>query len=83
MAWQDFLITFIIICFSYALVPQIYRGFKEKKGLIDFQTSLITSLGMYGLSLIYLTMELYFSSIIAYITGILWTILFTQKIIYK
>ena len=83
MSWQDITITGIIISFSYALIPQIYNGFKEKKGLINFQTSLITSIGMYLLSIIYFTMDLYFSTIISLITGIFWTILFIQKIIYK
>lgn len=81
--WQDTLITIIIIFFSYALVPQIYKGFKEKKGFIDFQTSIITATGMYALAAIYITIDLIFSSIIALITGTLWTTLFIQRIIYK
>ncbi len=83
MTWQDIAITGIIIAFSYALIPQIYTGFKKKKGLINPQTSLITGIGMYLLSIIYFTMDLYFSTIMSLITGIFWTILFIQKIIYK
>ena len=83
MVWQDFVITACIIAFSYALIPQIIQGFKERKGLINLQTSLITSIGMITLSVVYLTLNLYFSAILALITGILWELLFLQKLIYK
>jgi hypothetical protein len=83
MSWQDIAISIIVCSFSYALIPQIITGFKKKKGFINLQTSIITSFGMFGLSIIYFTMKLYFSSIIALITGFLWTTLFIQKIFYK
>ena len=83
MTWQDILITIVIIAFSYALLPQIYQGFKQKKGLINLQTSGITGLGMFILTFVYLTLELYFSSMMIFISGILWTILFAQKLIYE
>ena len=83
MAWQDIVITIVIIFFSYALVPQIIKGFKEKRKLIVFQTTLITSVGLFIISITYLTMNLFFSTIMAFITGTLWTILFIQGIIYK
>jgi len=72
-----------MITFSYALIPQIYQGFKTKKGLINLQTSGITAFGMYILSFTYITLELYFSTIIGFITAIFWSILFIQKLIYK
>jgi len=83
MVWQDIIITFTVFVLSYALIPQIYQGFKEKKGLINLQTSIITTLGVYTLSIIYLTLNLYFSSTMMFISGILWTTLLVQKIIYK
>ena len=83
MVWQDIVITITIMAFSYALIPQIYQGFKQKKGLINLQTSSITAIGMYILTAIYLTLNLYFSAIIGEITAILWTILFFQKVKYK
>jgi|TARA_Y100000310_G_scaffold343968_1_gene454257 hypothetical protein len=83
MVWQDIVITIVIISFSYALLPQIYQGFKQKKGFINLQTSGITGSGMYILSVMYFTLELYFSSLMVFIGAILWTILFIQKIIYK
>jgi|TARA_B100001971_G_scaffold196795_1_gene204926 hypothetical protein len=83
MIWQDIIITITIIAFSYALLPQIYQGFKQKKGFINLQTSVITALGMYVLTFVYFTLKLYFSTIMAFITGTLWAILFAQKLSYK
>ena len=82
MVWQDIVIFTIMILFSYALVPQVYLGFKKKKGFVNLQTSLITFIGMYILSFIYFTLNLYFSAIIGIVTGTLWFILFLQRIIY-
>ena len=83
MTWQDIVITIVIIAFAYALIPQIYQGFKQKKGFINLQTSGITSIGMYVITFVYFTLSLYFSTIIGFITGTLWAILFFQKLIYK
>ena len=81
--WQDYIITLSVLAFSYALIPQIYKGFKKKKGYITVQTSLITAIGMYLLTYTYFTLELYFSTIMVFITGTLWFILFIQRIVYK
>ena len=83
MVWQDIIITITVIALSYALLPQIHQGFKQKKGLINLQTSIITALGTYVLTFVYTTLKLYFSAFVIFITAILWTILFAQKIIYK
>jgi len=83
MVWQDYAITVIIILLSYALIPQIIKGFKEKKELVNLQTSLITSIGLYGLAIANLTLKLYLSATIVEITAILWTTLLIQRILYK
>jgi len=72
-----------MIAFSYALVPQIIKGFKKKKSLIALQTSLITSIGMFVLMITYYTLNLTFSTIMAFITGSLWAILLIQNRIYN
>jgi len=81
--WQDYLITLSVVAFSYALLPQIYQGYKQKKGFINSQTSLITLIGMYALTYTYFSMGFLFSSIITFISGTLWLTLFIQKLIYK
>jgi len=81
--WQDIVLTIVNITLAYALIPQVYKGFKDKKGHITFQTGLITTIGMYAIALTYFTLALFFSTIIATIVGTLWLILSIQTIIYK
>ena len=83
MIWQDIVITLCLIAFSYALLPQVYQGFKQKRGFINLQTSGITFAGMYTIAIVYFTLGLTFSTVIALITGTIWLILFVQRIIYK
>jgi len=81
--WQDYFITFAIIAFGYALLPQVIQGFKKKKGYVNLQTSGITCIGMYLLTYVYFTLDLIFSCTMAFFTGSLWLVLFIQRIIYK
>jgi len=83
MSWQNIVITVCMIAFSYALIPQIIKGFKAKKSLISTQTAFITSAGMFILMFTYLTLNLFFSTIMAFITASLWAILLFQNIIYR
>ena len=83
MIWQDIIFALANIGFSYALIPQIYKGFKTKKGFIEIQTSIITSLGLYAMAIAFFNLNLYFSTTMAIISGTLWTILLIQSIIYK
>jgi uncharacterized protein with PQ loop repeat len=81
--WQDIVLMIVSILLSYALIPQVIKGFKSKRRLISIETSIITFLGLYVASYIYLTLNLYFTTIVTFITGTLWLILFIQSIIYK
>ena len=83
MIWQDITITAVNIIFAYALIPQVYQGFKEKKGFINLQTGLLTALGMYTLAFVFFTLNLIFSTIMVIFVGTLWLSLLIQKIIYK
>ncbi len=82
MPWQDIVITITTIVFSIALFPQIYRGFKEKKGHIAYATSVPTFIGLFVISFAYYTLGLFFSTIMTFITGTLWLILFIQRVKY-
>jgi hypothetical protein len=82
MIWQDIAISIISIIFGISLVPQVYYGFRDKTGPIKFLTSVPTTLGLYGLSVIYLTLSLYFSSATAFVTGTLWLVLVIQRMVY-
>jgi len=83
MIWQDITITVIMIAFSYALIPQIIKGFKNKKSLIALQTALINSAGMIIVGITYITLNLYFSATMSIIGGTLWAILLIQSKIYN
>jgi hypothetical protein len=82
MVWQDLVITIAVFLISYALFPQIKMGFNSKKQLISLQTSAITAVFSYVISFTYLTLNLYLSSAMSFCSGILWTILLVQSIIY-
>jgi len=83
MIWQDYVVAITTILFGYALIPQVYYGFKKKKTTITIQTSTITFLGLYTLAVTFLTLGLYFSTFANLITGTLWAILLIQKLIYR
>jgi len=81
--WQDIALTIVTIFLTYALIPQVIKGFKIKKNIISKQTASITSAGMYAISIIYFTLGLFLSTTISLITGTLWLIIFIQSITYK
>jgi len=83
MVWQDTTISIINLLLSYALIPQIYNGFQKKKGFVTLQTSIISSAGLYILAFTVFTLKLYFSAITTFLVATFWTILLTQKIIYR
>ncbi len=82
MIWQDLVITIAVFLMSYALIPQIIKGFKMKKALISTQTAIITSIALYSVSFVYFTLDIYFSSAMNTLAGILWTILLIQSLRY-
>ncbi|HAT03632.1 MAG TPA: hypothetical protein DCS29_02525 [Candidatus Magasanikbacteria bacterium] len=82
MIWQDIVITIASIIFSLALFPQVYYGFKNKKGAITHSTSVPTFLGLYVIAFVYFSLELYFSAGMSIITGTLWLIFCIQRIKY-
>lgn len=81
--WQDYVISLAIILANYALIPQVIHGFKTKKKTITFQTGLIMSLAVYLVSTMFFTLGLFFSAIMNFIGGVLWTTLLIQSIVYR
>ncbi|MFH1789811.1 MAG: hypothetical protein ABH832_01965 [bacterium] len=82
MSWQDIVITLAILIFSLSLFPQVYYGFKEKKGFITYATSAPTFTGLYVICIAYYTLGLYFSTALCFITGTIWLVLFMQRLKY-
>lgn len=83
MLWQDLVITAATLVFGASLIPQIYHGFKKKKGFVTLATSGPTFIGLYAITIAFFTLPLFFSSIMSLITGTLWLILFLQGLKYK
>ncbi|MBT3817499.1 MAG: hypothetical protein HOE80_03570 [Candidatus Magasanikbacteria bacterium] len=79
MMWQDMVLMVVSIVFSVALFPQVYYGFKEKKGEIKYFTSIPTFIGLYVICGVYFSLGLFFSAVMAIMTGTLWFILFIQR----
>ncbi len=83
MVWQDIAISIIDILFNYSLFYQVYHGFKFKKPSITMLTCLITFLGLFMLSFIFITLRFVFSVITSMFAGAMWGILLIQAILYK
>lgn len=83
MVWQDIVISVVNIVLSASLLPEVYLGFKEKKGFMTLRTSIPTTLGLYTLSLVYYSLNLYFSLLTSLLTATLWLFLLIQRILYK
>lgn len=83
MVWQDIVVSIANIIFGYSLAYQVFKGFKEKKGFLTIQTSLLTTIGLCALAVAYFTLNLFLSTIICIFNGTMWFLLFIQRVIYK
>lgn len=83
LMWQDNLIAIVNVVMIYAVVMQVVKGFKDKKRHIDFQTGLITFIGLYSTAIAFFSLNLIFSAITVFVSGTLWLILFIQTLVYK
>lgn len=79
MIWQDLAITSTNIIFTLALIPQIYYGFKEKKGLVSFGASAPTFICLFVLAYTYSSLNLKFATLMTVLTGLAWLTLFLQR----
>jgi hypothetical protein len=82
MVWQDVAISVASLVFSLSLLPQLWAGFREKKGPIKPQTSVPTFAGLFVVSCAYFTLSLIFSAIVCFLTGCIWLALFLQRVAY-
>ena len=83
MSWQDITITIASLVFALSLIPQVYLGFKEKKGVITYATSIPTCAGLCVIGIAYFSLGLYFSFAVTCLTTALWFTLFLQRVFYK
>jgi hypothetical protein len=83
MLWQDVVLTGANIVFVVSLLPQVINGFKNKKGFISLWTSGPTTVALFTVSYTVYTLQLYFSASITVVSGLLWLMIFIQKLVYK
>ena len=83
MVWQDIIITVVNLIFAYALIPQVYQGFRNKKAYINIQTGFLNTGGMYAMAFAFFSLGLTFSWIIGAFNATMWLLLFIQGMIYK
>ena len=82
MVWQDLVITIALILFSGSLIPQVYDGFKKRKGYITLKTSVSTFIGLCAIIVVYLSLGLVFSSIMTMFAAVMWLLLLIQRVMY-
>jgi len=82
MVWQDIALSIASIIFAYSIIPQIFYGFKTKKGLISLQLSILSVVGMAAVTIAYFSLNLYFSGILSIIVTLSWAVLTYQRIAY-
>ncbi len=82
MLWEDFVYTVVGILFGYALLPQVYYGWKNKAKTIAKQTGILTTLGLILLIPAGISLGLVLSPIVTSVTTLLWAILTYQAFKY-
>ena len=79
MVWQDILISLSNLLFTYSLVHQVIHGFKKRRGFLTLTSSGLTSFGLYIMSAAFISLDLMYSGVVAFINGTLWLTLFIQR----
>lgn len=69
--WQDYAIGVISILFTIELIPQLVASLKGK-AKTSFITALSTGASLLALSYVYSTLGLWFSWLLAMVTGVMW-----------
>ena len=81
--WQDLVVSSANLVFIVSLTIQIMYGYKRKLALISEGTSIPIFIALYAMSLSFLTISLYLSSAMMFISGSSWVVLLVQSMIYK
>jgi hypothetical protein len=81
--WQDYVLTAASISFSYALIPQVWYGYKNKIKTITNQTGIITTAGLTAMAATLYTLDLDLSTITTATAAGLWGTLTLQSFKYK
>ncbi len=83
MAWQDLIISISIVLMGYAMIPQVIHGFRKKINTIKLQTSIITTIALFAMTVAFFSLKLYFSAFMDVIMCTLWFLIVVQGILYN
>lgn len=81
--WQDIALAVASTAFAYSLIPQIIQSNKTKIVGLNWQTVIITIIGMITTSICAYSLQLYFTSIMNFIVTTCWIILGVMKYYYN
>jgi len=81
--WQDFVMGGVGTLFGIALIPEVYRGFKQKIQHMSKYTTVTTAVGIYVLAYAEYTLGMVYAPLLSSLTATLWVLIFVQSIIYK
>lgn len=79
MMWQDYAIAVIGFLFAVMLLPQIGSSFRGRH--VNPWSSGLTSLGLFSLSLIMLTLGLPLAATANGLTGLAWALIFGLRLV--
>ncbi len=71
------------IVLGYALIPQVIKGFKDKKEHIALQTGILTSGGLFAMSFAMWSLDLHLTSGMVFFNALLWATLLFQSLKYR
>lgn len=80
--WQDKVIGLACLVFVYALIPQIWKSFKEKRSGVAVQTSALTGGACLTLSVCMVTAGLVWGGVMNGLVGCLWLTVLAQRFYY-
>ena len=79
---METILTITTIILSYSLVPQVIKSIRERSVKISLQTLIVSSVGVWTLSVCFLIMGLTFNGLANSLGALLWSILLLMKLIW-
>ena len=83
MLWQDILLTFASILFTYSVIPQVCYNYKNKICKIENKFLIITILAELLVCVCFMSMGLYMSGTFCALQMVLWGVIIYQKYLYE
>ena len=79
----DHIMSAASVLLSYALVPQVVRGFCRREGVVSGQTSALTTIGLTIMAVCGFEQGLWWSASVWCVTAALWGCLLWQRVHYS